>query len=75
MQDYHIRPTDPQAVEAAVHVAAYDRDTYVSIRGDEFGFDRVVKAPDDYPGRDYLWTFVRVGEWLDEFHNQATTAK
>ena len=76
MNTFHISPRCPLATEAAEEVRAFDADTLIAIRGQDFdyGDGNIVETlytvsacqnQDDTSG--YVWTYVRAGDWIAEF--------
>lgn len=68
---FHIKPDDVLADQAADEVADYPRDTLVAVVGDYFNdepvFYTVSACPDQENTHRYSWTYVRAGEWLDAY--------
>ena len=72
MNTFHISPSDPLASQVAEEIRGYSPETLVAVRGQEFYGEETVytvsPCPDQQNPERYLWAYVRVGEWLDEFY-------
>jgi hypothetical protein len=76
MNTYHISPKSSLAAEAAELVRAFDAETLIAVRGQDFDYGdgdivETVYAVSACPNQDdtsgYCWTYVRAGDWMAEF--------
>lgn len=76
MNTYHIRPTDRLAAQAVADVRAFDADTLIAVRGQDFDYGdgdivetvyTVSACPNQDDTSGYCWTYVRAGDWMAEF--------
>jgi hypothetical protein len=77
MSTYHIEPDSDLALEAVEQVKIFHPDTYICIRGyDEDAKEclgRIAAAPDQSDMSNYVWLFVKAGEWMAEFKRHHTS--
>lgn len=78
MNTYHIDPRSSLAAEAAQAVRAFDADTLIAVRGQDFDYGdgdgdivetvyTVSACPNQDDTSGYCWTYVRAGDWMAEF--------
>jgi hypothetical protein len=76
MNTYHIRPTDRLAAQAVEEVRAFDADTMIAVRGQDFDYGdgdivetvyTVSACPNQDDTSGYCWTYVMAGDWMAEF--------
>lgn len=76
MNTYHIKPSYHLAKQAAEVARTFDPDTLIAIRGQDFEYGdgetedtvyTVSACPNQGDTSGYCWTYVRAGDWLEEF--------
>jgi hypothetical protein len=75
MNTFHISPSNPLAHDVVDEIRTFSPDTLVAIRGETIYWDdepedvvyTVSEHPDPGGDTDYVWTYVRAGDWLAEY--------
>ena len=73
MNTFHIYPSDALAADAAEEVEKFSDHALIAIRGQmvEDGTEYVYTVSEcpsvEVAGHGYMWTYVRVADWLREF--------